>query len=134
MNTTPRDTGEHTPFTFDTLGATLDAYVACALWATMDDEGNALDDSFTDYDVSAEALVSMRTDVEDFLTDNAADLHGSGLSPEQVGHGFWLNRNHYGSSFWDRVLGERGERLSAAAKAYGTSDLYVGDDGQLYIP
>ncbi len=61
-----------------------------------------------------------------------ADLEASGLSSEQAGHDFWLTRNGHGAGFWDRGLGALGERLSKESKPYGSCDLYVGDDGQIY--
>jgi hypothetical protein len=55
------------------------------------------------------------------------------LTPESLGHDFWLTRNRHGAGFWDRGLGELGERLTKAAQSFGESDLYLGDDGQLYL-
>lgn len=52
---------------------------------------------------------------------------------EQAGHDFWLNRNHHGTGFWDRGLGKVGHLLSDGAHATGSSDLYFGDDGLLYV-
>lgn len=51
---------------------------------------------------------------------------------EHAGHDFWLNRCGHGAGFWDRGLGELGDRLSDAAKVYGNVDLYIGDDGLVY--
>jgi hypothetical protein len=44
-----------------------------------------------------------------------------------------LTRNGHGSGFWDRGLGKVGEQLTAACGPYGSSDLYVGDDGKVYV-
>jgi hypothetical protein len=53
---------------------------------------------------------------------------------EQAGHDFWLTRNHHGAGFWDRGLGRmRGDRLTNLAHAYSETDLYLGDDGLLYV-
>ena len=49
-----------------------------------------------------------------------------------AGHDFWLTRNGHGAGFWDRGLGEVGDRLSNACKAFGSYDLYIGDDGKIY--
>jgi hypothetical protein len=73
----------------------------------------------------------IRADLEDFITGNVADLEG--LEPEQVGHDFYLTRNRHGAGFWDRGLGELGDRLADAARVYGTSELYPGDDGRLHL-
>jgi hypothetical protein len=50
----------------------------------------------------------------------------------RAGHDFWLTRNGHGAGFWDRGLGDLGERLSKAAKVYGEVYLYPGDDGKVY--
>lgn len=51
---------------------------------------------------------------------------------EHAGHDFWLTRNGHGAGFWDRGMGEVGDRLSAKAEKWGTVDLYIGDDGQVW--
>lgn len=43
------------------------------------------------------------------------------------------SRNGHSCGFWDRGLGELRERLTRAAKALGTSDLYIGDDERVYV-
>ena len=107
----------------------ISAYVECALWAGTDGE-NPLDDTYSVSDLSAEALAEITQDCEAFAADNADDL--ADWTPEQAGHDFYLTRNGHGTGFWDRGH-EAGDRLSAAAKVYGTSDLYPGDDGALYL-
>jgi hypothetical protein len=48
-----------------------------------------------------------------------------------------LTRNGHGAGFWNRFYGDQpatklGRALSDAAKVYGSCDLYIGDDGQIY--
>jgi hypothetical protein len=50
-----------------------------------------------------------------------------------VGHDLWLTRNGHGAGFWDRGLGDVGDKLTAIAKRMGSKSLYVGDDGKIYI-
>ena len=87
--------------------------------------------------LSPELLASIEADCAAFQEANADDLDEAydehGFTLEQAGHDFWLTRNGHGAGFWDRGLGERGDRLTAAAHAYGTSELYAGDDGRLYV-
>lgn len=54
------------------------------------------------------------------------------LTPDRAGHDFWLTRNGHGAGFWDRGMGKLGDRLADAARAYGSVDLYVGDDKKIY--
>ncbi|WP_435634332.1 hypothetical protein ACSC9U_18330 [Pseudomonas solani] len=51
---------------------------------------------------------------------------------ECAGHDFWLTRNGHGAGYWDRGLGDLGDKLTAAAKTFGGVDLYLGDDELVY--
>lgn len=116
----------------------LNAYVECALWSTTDQStesgGYPLDQNYGADDIAPESLASMREDCVEFAKINRERLNESGLTAEQAGHDFWLTRNHHGTGFWDRGLPNwLGKLLSESAHAYGSSDLYVGDDGKLYV-
>jgi hypothetical protein len=52
---------------------------------------------------------------------------------DYMGHDFWLTRNGHGAGFWDRQLGELGQQLTDASKAYSGLDLYLGDDSLVYV-
>jgi hypothetical protein len=109
----------------------LDGYVECAEWADTphDEEGNEEETC----GLHTDAIAEMRADVEAFLAE-AETLDGfDQLTAEQVGHDFWLTRNGHGAGFWDRGLGELGDKLTAMCRPYGTSDLYVGDDGWTHL-
>lgn len=107
------------------------AYLACALWSSVDDEGDSLDDRFSISDFAPETLESAIADCNDFRALAGDKL--SGLDDSQSGHDFWLTRNGHGAGFWDRGLGKLGDELSDAARSYGDCDLYAGDDGKLYF-
>ena len=114
------------------------AYVEAALWAETDDKCEPLDSNHTIDDLAPETLDKMAEDCQRFQTENAADIaagpdHPDYTAPERAGHDFWLTRNHHGCGFWDGDWPEPlGERLTAAAHAYGEVYLYVGDDGLIY--
>ena len=106
-------------------------YRETALWATTDEQGRPLDRRFGSADYSDEAEAQMIEDCERFLQaiahlDVALDL-------ADLGHDFWLTRNRHGAGFWDRGLGELGKTLTEIAHSFGECDLYVGDDGRLYL-
>lgn len=116
--------------------ASLDAfttgYITCALWSSTDnadDSGGApLDDNYGPENLSLATLREMVADCKAFQRDEYADLAGyyaHGHTREQAGHDFWLTRNGHGAGFWDRGLGELGDRLSEASKLYGSVDLTV---------
>jgi hypothetical protein len=117
------------------------AYIECALWSSTDnaDEtgGEPLDANYDLTDISPETLAQMISDCEAFQIYEARPLSICGLTPERSGHDFWLTRNRHGAGFWDE--GFRGpftqaalKRLTDASHAYGSFDLYVGDDGMIY--
>jgi hypothetical protein len=123
----------------------LRAYIVCALWSSTGPEEEpyaceSLDDIFSADDLAPECLESMRADCDDFIASNEADLIAYCLEmrseqwsgEERAGHDFWLTRNGHGAGFWDRGLGDLGERLADAASVYGGVDLYPGDDGLIY--
>ena len=116
------------------------AYVECALWSSTcnhpdDPDSDASFESagYSADDIAPESLTSMRMDCRDFTEAHGELIEQAGLSTEQAGHDFWLTRNRHGAGFWDRGLGEVGEALTKNAHAYGESDLYLGDDGKVYV-
>jgi hypothetical protein len=123
-----------------TLEAVVIAYVQCALWASTDDEGEPLDGLYEAWDFADEAEASMIEDVENFLdlVEEKGIEWRIGWTAEQMGHDFWLTRNRHGAGFWDRYHGIDprgivGSELTELAHPFGTSDVYVGDDGKLYV-
>lgn len=111
-------------------------YVDCALWSSTDNSdpetgGESMQDNYGPDDIAGNTLAQMRADCVNFW-ENSRWLPDYEDEPEQAGHDFWLTRNRHGVGFWDRGLGALGERLSEEAHAYGSYDLYVGDDGLVY--
>lgn len=114
----------------DHLDEILDGYKVCAVWTATNGE-RQLDETHSAGDIEPESLARMRADCQAFVTANEALL--GDMEPEQVGHDLWLTRNGHGTGFWDRGLGERGDKLADAARAMGESNLYIGDDDKVYL-
>lgn len=93
--------------------------------------GRGYDETFSIDDIDNPQ--DAETDLRDFLVANWRDVRD--LDPGQVGHDFCLTRNGHGAGFWDRGLGERGERLSDAARVYGEVSLtwFTGPAGNTYV-
>lgn len=106
------------------------AYATAALWSSTDANDDPLNFRFDIYDISPRLWKEMSETVNDFVDGNAEDL--GDMAPDQVGHDLWLTRSRHGTGFWDRGLGARGERLTAAAHAYGEQYLFVGNDGMIH--
>lgn len=109
-------------------------YLETALWSSIDDDGHPLDDGHSLDDFSEEALLQAIKDCEKFAElclgiDGIEHLDGSDL-----GHDFWLTRNHHGAGFWDGDYDEElGNKLTEISKSMGEIALYIGDDGKLYF-
>lgn len=115
-----------------TEAVAITAYIECALWSTCDfNEEGPLDENYGPDDLAPSAYQELANDVLSFLQENESDL--ADMDPTQIGHDFWLTRNRHGAGFWDRGLGKLGDDLTEAAHAYGSCDLYVGDDKKVYV-
>lgn len=110
--------------------AFLLGYIDCALWSSSDDEDVPLDEIYDLDDIATETMEAMRKDCDDFVLANAADLEN--IDSWSSGHDLWLTRNGHGAGYWDRGLGEVGQRLTEAAYALRPVDLYVGYGGLIY--
>jgi hypothetical protein len=127
----------------------IKGYKVCALWSSShieddeDNEGTPFDQLDPEPEWSEEALTAVKEDCEAFCTDQESDLLDYMLERvynladrttlAHAGHDFWLTRCGHGAGFWDRGLGELGDRLTKACEPYGNVDLYLGDDGKIYL-
>lgn len=129
------------------LLAFQNAYIACAFWSSTDGDDEPLDENFDDGDLSEDARNGMHADCLAFCIANAADILCDGAplaeywdgatdgerKAAMAGHDFWLTRNGHGAGFWDSGWPEpAATRLDNAAKAFGSIELYVGDDGAVH--
>lgn len=119
----------------------LRGYLECAFWlsAGLDETGDtSLDDAgFTFDDIAPSALADAAEDCAQFRETNASDLaryEELSLRDEaSAGHDFWLSRNGHGAGFFDRGDDPVFDRLQDAARSWGESNVYVGDDGKVYF-
>lgn len=133
-------------------------YVECALWAGQnwslvnDEDPDAdvnptpWDDEYGVEDVSHAAMGQIRDMCRDFIAYVEENISPNALNEwveygetwERIGHDFYLARNGHGAGFWDRFWGDQpgtvlGDQLADAARTWGESDFYVGDDGKLEV-
>lgn len=110
------------------------AYIEAALWSSTDNSddsgGRPLDANYGVEDFAAETMASILDDCKAFQETYAEEVCGN---IEQAGHDFWLTRNRHGAGFFDGDWqADVCARLTEASHAYGSVDLYVGDDGLIY--
>lgn len=48
-------------------------------------------------------------------------------------HDYWLTRNHHGAGFWDRGLGDLGDRLTFAAQSDSEYSVWESVDGTAHV-
>lgn len=119
---------------FKALDAFTQGYVHAIFFTECHSDNPELEDATFD-DISPEMMQAIVDDCRDFQQANAALLEqvSETYDDERAGTDFWFTRNRHGAGFWDRGLGAVGDQLSEMAKAYGSADLYLGDDQKLYL-
>lgn len=91
-------------------------------------------------DLSADAWADLVRDCDNFQAE-AAILLGlayerDGYDAAMAGRDFWYTRNHHGVGYWDRDAlraGDLGTELTRIAQVWRETDMYCGDDGQIYF-
>ena len=105
-------------------------YLQCAAWSSIDENGEPLDS----YQFSDVAEKNMREDLDKFVEEMEChpelleQYEELGGTPEQFAHDFWLTRNGHGAGFWDRGLGDVGDKLTEMAETHGSCDLYLSEE------
>lgn len=121
----------------------LRAYITTALWSMIAEPGEVTPAPTID-DLAPETLAKMAADCTRFETEQAETLTSAIATGqviagpdfnewERAAHDFWLTRCGHGAGFFDGDWPEPfATKLTDAAHAFGSVDLYVGDDGLIY--
>lgn len=115
-------------YTKEEIDAVMEGYVDALTWAERVQTGDDNDDLSCDqsgYPWEKQALRLMRSRVEAFMqlvprADFAA--YCAALNAPHFGHDIYLTTHGHGVGFWDRELGDLGDRLTALC---GTWESYV---------
>lgn len=145
----------HTPLALllSEVGQVIKGYTEAMLWANAIcgredcEQGREIGDcehtldaqkryDFDDFDAADQHRI--RIFCEAFVLDNLADFReylshrdfdpAQGSVASYFGHDLALTRNGHGTGFWDRGLGELGDRLSEATKPHGESHVDIYED------
>lgn len=116
----------------------LASYLYCAIWASCDEDGGNLSDSYSTDDFSQAAREQAIAECSEFCDQHYGMLREAVKQPgygwSSAGADFWFTRCGHGVGFWDRGLpGDLGCKLSEASRLSGDRDVYTGDDGMLYF-
>jgi hypothetical protein len=103
-------------------------YLVCALWTSENDNA-----SIEDIDINSR--MKSISDCAKFISLISFEFIDSHyLSAKQLGHDFWLTRNHHGAGFWDRNYSEDVEKkLMDAVRLFNEVDVIRGDDSKIYL-
>ena len=124
MNYADMNTAEQAEYRRVALfGGVLEAIIWSTPALRFEDDQDMMDDHVTTHDFDGAAIESLESDLEGFCEMIAADIQD--MEPGQLGHDFALTRDCHGAGFWDRGYGERGERLTDAAKSFGSVEAYL---------
>ena len=111
------------------------AYMEALLWSETDDNGASLDSKYSISDFAGETLAQIIIDCTHFQREaNLDQIQGVENVQESAGHDFWLTRAGHGAGFWDGDWPEPFDiLLTNLSEKFGEQDIYVGDDGELYL-
>lgn len=87
------------------------------------------DENYDFTDIAPELLERMLADCERFQREHWEMIQDD---LTHAGHDLWLTRNGHGCGFWDGDWPENGDYLTTQCQRFGTTELYVGDDGLIY--
>lgn len=100
----------------------LESYLGCALWTEDVDK--------TIYDVGESTKTTAKTDIKTFIEKAGSLLDG--WTEDEIGHDFWLTRNHHGAGFWDRGR-KGGDELTEIAQTFRELNVWVSELGIVYF-
>ena len=102
------------------------------LWSSTGDDENPLDANYEVGDIDKLARDALERECAAFARRWSTEIQ-NGLGYDRAGHDFALTRNQHGAGFWDGDWPVDGDVLTPGAQDYPSVDLYVGDDGKLYV-
>lgn len=115
----------------------IQGFLACMLWSTTNEGDASLGDCHGLEDLDEFARQGLVDRCNAFITANAKDLLAAtgqpGYTFSRAGHDFMLSSNGHGAGFFDRGLGQAGDRLQEAANRAPATQAYLGDDGRVHV-
>jgi len=113
-----RKTRRNPKVDIDSLDDMTRQYLETALWSEVDYDEMPMDSKYSIEDLDHEFVQQAQKDCEEFMEKAEAFLTEEELDASQIGHDFWLTRNHHGAGFWDGDY-EYGDKLTKIAHEFG---------------
>jgi hypothetical protein len=126
------DTSNPARVDFSDLRDFAQGYVEALFFCIQGDDDGLAKATFADLSLSALCRIAVDCDA---FAERWGDLDAIArdYDSRQAGRDFWFSRCGHGVGFWDRGLGEVGDRLHNLAQDFGNLDPYMGDDGKVYL-
>jgi len=107
----------------------LNSYIETAIWAEESDENDLQGKTINDVD--KESVANSKIEIYNFIkkAQQEASDELSTYDSETLGHNLWLSRNGHGAGFFD----DNNDKLQNLARSMKPVDIYLGDDGKVYI-
>jgi hypothetical protein len=107
----------------------LNSYIETAIWAEESDENDLQGKTINDVD--KESVANSKIEIYNFIkkAQQEASDELSAYDSETLGHNLWLSRNGHGAGFFD----DNNDKLQNLARSMKPVDIYLGDDGKIYI-
>lgn len=106
------------------LDKVVHAYLHAALWTSE------LDSNWEPHEFDGDSIKNAVTDCRNFLSKASNEKLLAGLDESDIGYNFWLTRNRQGAGFWDKGLGEIGERLTAISQEFKELNVVAPEPGE----
>lgn len=119
---------------FDRLGDFTKGYLEAMFFADIDTPDHETYEMGLG-DLTGDSVARILFDCARFQRRNLELLeraYKTGYEPRQAGADFWFSRVGHGVGYWDRDLGDLGDKLHDAAKATGERWITLTDEGELY--
>jgi hypothetical protein len=104
---------------FDTF---FEHFLICALWSSIDDEGEPMDKHHSITDIDPDCLQRLKAHALSFWTRCWYYLDHEDPAPRNVvqkaGHDFWLTSQGHGCGFWDGGWPKYGDMLTKLSECY----------------
>ena len=119
----------------------LETYLKIALELSQTAEDVPLSALYTTKDIATTSVSLAEEELYGFISEASemyTDLYDH-FEPETIAILFYLTRNGHGSGFWDCVPSGSDRKdtianeLTEMASAYGSSELFIGDDDKLHF-
>jgi len=117
----------------------INGYYECAIRSSkvpLPDSGKIIELDLDNRRIDASLNLKMIQDCSLFFTENYDDLNTCAFDLKRdfhtLGHDFWLTRNRPSTYSWEHNNGLVWERLFEASKKFGTAELYIGSDNEIY--